>query len=74
MPHGQGACRYHKKNLMHAPGPIPAGSRLLRSEANKGNPAKFLCVFGIYRSMSQFVDSARLLGTLLMTCEICQTE
>ena len=51
----------HKKNLMHAHGPIPAGSRLLRSEANKGNPAKFLCVFGIYRSMLQFVDSARLL-------------
>ena len=51
----------HKKNLIHTHVPIPAGSRLLRTEANKGNPVKILCVFGIYRSMSQFVDGARVL-------------
>ena len=51
----------NKRNLLHAHGPIPAGSRLLRTEANKGRPEKHLCVFGIYRSSSQFVDSARML-------------
>ena len=35
----------HKKNLIHAHGPVPAGSRLLRTEANKGNPAKFFMCF-----------------------------
>ena len=37
---------------------VPAGSRLLRTEANKGG---FTCVFGVYRSMQQFVECARQL-------------
>ena len=51
----------HKRNLLKAHGPIPAGSRLLRTEADKGRSEKVLCVFGIYRSMSQFVECARSL-------------
>ena len=51
----------HKRNLLHAHGHIPAGSRLLRTEADKGVSGKVLCVFGIYRSMSQFVECARSL-------------
>ena len=51
----------HKRNLTHAHGPIPAGSRLLRTEADKGVSGKFLCVFGIYRNMAQFVECARAL-------------
>ena len=50
-----------KKQLIHAQGPIPAGSKLLRAEANKGKSSKFLCVFGIYRTMAQFVDCAKTL-------------
>ena len=52
----------NKRNLLHAHGCIPAGSRLLRTEANKGKlEKKYLCVFGIYRNSSQFVDIARML-------------
>ena len=51
----------NKKQLIHAQGPIPAGSKLLRAEANKGKSSKFLCVFGIYRTMAQFVDCAKTL-------------
>ena len=41
----------HKKNLMRAHGTIlPAGSRLLRTEANKGQSGTVLCVFGIFRT------------------------
>ena len=37
-------------------------ANFLRAEANKGNcSSKFLCVFGIYRTMSQFVDCAKTL-------------
>ena len=50
-----------KKNLVHRQGRIPAGSRLLRAEANKGGSGKFLCVFGIFRTMGQFVEQARTL-------------
>ena len=32
-----------KRNLIHAVGAVPAGARLLRTEADKGNTGKFLC-------------------------------
>lgn len=37
---------------------IPQGCKLLRAEANKGG---FLCVFGIYRTMQDFVEVAKIL-------------
>ena len=37
---------------------IPRGSKLLRTEANKGG---FLCVVGVYRSMQEFVEVSRTL-------------
>ena len=51
----------NKKNLVHAHGSIPAGSRLLRTEADKGKSGKILCVFGLFRTMQQFVLEARSL-------------
>lgn len=50
-----------KKNIVHDVGAVPKGSRLLRAEANKGNTGRFLCVFGIFRSMEQFVMCAKTL-------------
>ena len=51
-----------KKCLRHALGEIPAGCKLLRTEANKGNAGNLtLCVFGCYRSMQQFVDVSKQL-------------
>ena len=51
-----------KKCLRHALGDIPAGCKLLRTEANKGNAGDLtLCVFGCYRSMQQFVDVSKQL-------------
>ena len=47
-----------KKQLIHDIQNVPAGSRLLRAEANKG---VFLCVFGVYRSMQQFIECAKQL-------------
>ena len=51
----------NKNNLTQPCGDIPAGSRLLRTEANKGKSGKVLCVFGIFRTMEQFVMDARVL-------------
>lgn len=51
----------HKKNLVYAHGNIPAGSRLLRTEADRGQSGQVLCVFGIFRTMEQFVLNARVL-------------
>ena len=47
-----------KRQLVNGLHNVPAGSRLLRSEANKGG---FLCVFRVYRSMQQFIECARQL-------------
>ena len=52
----------HKKCLLHDCGDIPAGSKLLRTEADKGKSGDLtLCVFGGYRSMQQFVETSRQL-------------
>ena len=49
-----------KKCLVHDCGDIPAGCKLLRTEANKGkNGNLHLCVFGCYRSMQQFVEVSK---------------
>ena len=48
----------NKRQLMNGLYNVPAGSRLLRTEANKGG---FTCVFGVYRSMQQFFECARQL-------------
>ena len=40
-------------------GTIPRGSKLLRTEATKGG--KILCVFGVFRDMSEFVKLSRQL-------------
>ena len=40
-------------------GNIPRGSKLLRTEATKGG--KILCVFGVFRDMSEFVKLSRQL-------------
>ena len=48
--------RLLKEPLLH----IPAGAKLLRSEANKG---QFTCVFGIFHSCQQFVQASRSFGT-----------
>lgn len=47
-----------KDTLVNPVGPIPAGSKLLRTEAKGG---KMLCVIGIYRSFQQFVQASRAL-------------
>ena len=52
----------HKQCLRQDHGEIPAGCKLLRTEANKGNEGDLtLCVFGFYRSMQQFVDVSKQL-------------
>ena len=52
----------HKRCLLHACGDIPAGCKLLRTEANKGKLGNlFLCVFGCFRSMQQFVEASKQL-------------
>eukprot|EP00435_Cladocopium_sp_Y103_P038153 s357_g10.t1 len=52
----------HKKMLIKPFLDFPAGCKLLRTEANKGNEGNLtLCVFGCYRSQQQFVDVARQL-------------
>ena len=60
-----------KKNVVHDVGKVPKGSRLLRAEANKGNTGRFLCVFGIFRSMEQFVSVRRPCGIPLMNSGTC---
>ena len=51
-----------KKCLLRAYGDIPAGSKLLRTEANKGKDGQaVMCVFGCYRSMEQFVEFSKQL-------------
>ena len=52
----------HKKCLVDDCGHIPAGCKLLRTEANKGKDGQMtMCVFGCYRSMQQFVDVSKQL-------------
>ena len=52
-----------KQRLVNPCQHIPIGSKLLRSEAKWGTclEPRFLCVFGVYRSPSEFVDVARQL-------------
>ena len=51
-----------KKRLVRPLGAIPAGSRLLRTEANRGKlEDKTLYVFGIYHSDEHFVELSRAL-------------
>jgi len=47
-----------KQCLLQSIGQAPAGAKLLRTEEKRG---KFLCVFGIYRSMHDFTQLARQL-------------
>ena len=47
-----------KKRLQAALGDIPAGAKLLRTEAKQG---AFLCVFGVYHTVRQFVWECRQL-------------
>ena len=47
-----------KKHILQACGKVPAGSKLLRAEARSGG---FLCIFGVFRSMEQFVQVAKQL-------------
>ena len=49
------------KRLLKEPLPhIPAGAKLLRSEANRGQEGiKVTCVFGILHSCQQFVQASR---------------
>ena len=47
-----------KRCLMSPIGPLPKGAKLLRTEAKEGN---ILCVFGIYRSMEEFVTCSKQL-------------
>ena len=50
----------NKKCLIQPHGDIPAGCKLLRTEANKGKDGDLmLCVFGCFRTMQQFVDISR---------------
>ena len=64
----------HKKNLIHAHGPVPAGSRLLRTEANKGNPAKiFMCFWKYTAACHSLLMAHDFCGTPLTNCETCQT-
>ena len=52
----------NKKCLRKAHGPIPAGCKLLRTEANKRKSGNLtMCVFGCLRSMCQFVEVCRTL-------------
>ena len=51
-----------KKCLTQDLGDIPAGSKLLRTEANKGKDGRsMMYIFGCFRSMQQFVDISRTL-------------
>ena len=45
-----------KRCLVTECGPVPAGARLLRTEADTG---RFKCVFGIYRTKEQFLERAK---------------
>ena len=49
----------NKSCIVSAIGNIPKGSKLLRTEATKGG--KILCVFGVFRDMSEFVKLSRQL-------------
>ena len=48
----------HKGCLLHHMQGIPAGSKLLRTEAKRGST---LCVFGVYRSFAEFTHVAQQL-------------
>eukprot|EP00435_Cladocopium_sp_Y103_P071504 s1184_g37.t1 len=41
---------------------IPAGAKLLRTEAKRGKDGQVMCVFGIFRSCQQFVHAAQCLS------------
>lgn len=49
----------NKKRLLQPLKQVPAGAKLLRSEAKGGG---WLCVCGILRTMEQFVEASRALS------------
>ncbi len=49
----------HKTCIQSSIGDIPKGSKIFRTEAPKGG--KFICVFGIFREMCEFVELSKQL-------------